>query len=303
MNEKLSSKLLYDSDLNQFPDLETYLKDLDYLRNTNFDSLDYEQIYNIFFDKATVLPLNYAWFTKEKFNAIKFYRVRLDVDVNKEDISLIDTYSHPASIFCKENGRANLKGKTVFYCSDNPNAALYESKPKIGSEGYLSVWTPNTDRDVNFGVYLPYNLKPNNLWHIVAKETYEYIFNHYYANSKVKFDHFIALTNLISELFVSETKPYSLTSMISNENLYGLNNTWQDFILYPSISSALNYCNMAFHPNSVNEMLRFEKVINFRVKDIKPEGITFNLGKVGYIQGSKMKWRVKNDEDVKYFKK
>jgi hypothetical protein len=303
MSKELISKALIKTAIERIPDLNSYVANLNKLKSLDFRNSEASYVHDRFFELATILPINFAFFHKEKFNKLKFYRVRSNIDQSKEDISLINTYSYPPQVFCNENGRANLKGKTVFYCSNNPNAAIYESKSKIGEEGSLSVWTANSDRTIYFGVCLPYDLKPSNDWNLVASDIFIKQLIYYQAEAKDKLDHFKALNKFISDIFVSENKPYPLTSMISNEYLYRTDHNPLDFLLYPSITSNLNYCNMAFHPNAVNENLKFEKVIRFKIINITSERISFNFGKVGFLEGTEMKWRNYNEEDVVQFVK
>ena len=59
---------------------------------------------------------------------------------------------------------------------------------------------------------------------------------------------------------------------------------------------------MAIHPNTVNENLRFEKVIIFKVIDIKNEIPIFNLRtEVGHWNNSKIEWKELTESDMKLF--
>lgn len=288
-------------DLNEFPDFEIYFNGLKTLDDYDFSNLCNREIYDTFYDYAKILPYSYGIFNPQKFNQHTFFRVRLNINREKEDISLIHTYSYPPSSVCNEKGRANLNGKSVFYCSNNPNAAILECKPKIGNEGYLSFWNGNTSRNIKAGICLPYDLPQENEWSIFAKEAFEYLIESLPHQSKDKFKHLMALYKFVSHKFISEKSPYPLTSMISNEMLYG--DLQRDFIIYPSVLSDTKLCNMAFHPNSVIENLKFEKVLKFKVSDIKNEVIQFNLGKVGFIENGRMKWRDHSEEETVFFEK
>jgi hypothetical protein len=295
MNNKLNEK-----DLKLFPDYEKFVSDLDKIDKINFNYTA-EQIYNRFYDYAKIVPTNYGSFNPEKFNDFRFYRVRLNINREFEDISLIQTYSYPPPSVCNENGRANLKGKSVFYCSDNPHCSILESKPKIGDEGYLSFWKPESKRKIKFGICLPENLTNYNDWSLIANDIYDYQRKELKGEAKEKFEHLLILYKYIADKFVNEKKPYPITSMISNEYLYS--DLWHDFIVYPSVVSKADYSNMAFHPNSVNDNLRFEKVLKFKVVDIINGQIKFNLGKVGFKENTKIVWRDITENESKIFRK
>jgi RES domain len=289
-------------DLELFPDLSTYLSDLKKLQGYDFSNLTERGKYDVFYDYARILPTNIGWFNPEKFNLHKFYRVRLNIDREKEDISLAQTYSYPPPQYCFENGRANLKGRSVFYCSNDPRAAILECKPKVGDEGYLSIWNGVARRKIKIGHLLPFDLPPENTWNLMAQDSFEYLLKNLPSDAKDKFQHFIELYKFIAEIFITEKKPYNLTSMISEELIYG--QLWRDFIIYPSVLVNSQLCNMAFHPNSVNENLKLEKVIEFKVTNINNNGPTFNLGKkVGFLENTKMTWKDRANEETGIFKK
>ncbi len=109
---------LTSEDLASFPDLQAYKSDLEKLESYKFSDLTNAQIHDVIYDLAKTIPGSVGWFEPQNFNYHKFYRARKNIDKNVEDITLAQTYSYPAPKFCFENGRANLKGKSVFYCSN-----------------------------------------------------------------------------------------------------------------------------------------------------------------------------------------
>lgn len=249
-----------------------------------------EEIYNIIYDHVKILPACFGVFNSTKFNNISFYRCRIKNNIGKiENKDLIQTHSFPPSNVCKENGRANLKNHSVFYCSNDPRAAILESKPKIGDEVYLSEWKGVTNRNVKFNLCLPTELPENNIWNIVANDKSQYIQSKIRTFTKDKFQHYSRLLNFISDSFVYEEKPYPLTSMISH--IFLNDELINDFIIYPSVVSNSEYCNMAFHPNSVLENLKFENVYKLRISDLYKDKVKFDFGVVGSLNNSRMIWK------------
>ena len=272
------------------------------LRNYDFANFSQKQIFHRYFDLAKLLTVPKYTIEKEKFNKLELFRSRLNINIEKEDINLVSTYSYPPPSFCIENGRANLKNKTVFYCSDEVVTAINESRPKNGDEVFLSIWKPITTRDIECSVCLPHNLNTKNRWSGIAKEVFEKLIKYYGEQAQSKSEHFIELNRFLTELFLNEKKPYSLTSMISNEHLYnGDGNSWKDFLVYPSSATNSVYCNLAIHPNFVNSNLELVKVINLKIKGEVDKFFKFNIIKVGELKGNKMIWRANNSEDSKYF--
>lgn len=300
MNKKRTDKI-YQDDLDLFPDIQTYLSSLKTLNKSDFSELTDREIYDRYFDLAHILPTSFGMFNPLKFNSHKFYRVRLKRDIGKnEDISLKQTFSFPPTSVLKKNGRANLKYKSVFYCSNNPYGAMIESKPEIGDEGYLSVWKGISKKPIKIGICLPNNLTEENEWNLMAKDSFAHLFKTLPKDAKDKFEHFLNLYSFIARKFIKEKEPYPLTSMISDELLYG--DLWRDFIIYPSVLANTNLCNMAFHPNSVLENLTIEKIISFKIVDTKDEQLQFNLGEVGHFEKTKLIWKKRTELDEEIFK-
>jgi len=78
----------------------------------------------------------------------------------------------------------------------------------------------------------------------------------------------------------------------------------EDFIIYPTTQANNIFCNMAFHPNSVNMNLMFERIIKLKIIDIGNENIKFNLGvNVGILENTKIVWKPRTENDEKLFKK
>ena len=294
-------KNLISNDQNdELPDLRTYMKDLRTLDKYKFTDHTNYQIYHIFYDLARTIVASYYSMKPEHFNSIYFYRVRLNIDRNKEDLTLAQTYSYPPSVFCSTKGRANIEGKSVFYCSDNVETAIKEVKPKVGDEGYLSVWKGKAIRNLKIGQCLPPKLPLSNHWGEMAEKAFNYLLKA--TKNENKRNQLEELYKFVAHKFMTEKKPYHITSMISNELLY--NQLWRDFIIYPSYIDRGLTCNMAFHPNSVNENLKFEKIIEFKVVELNDNQIVYNLGKkVGFIEKTQMNWKDRSSNETNLFKR
>lgn len=289
-------------DFSDLPDYETYLSDLEKLSNYNFEGLKKSEIYNICYDFARTMPSRYGTLSPEKFNHHTFYRARINIDKEKEDLGLIQTYSYPSSIICNKNGRANVKGTSVFYCSDNPNAAILEVKPKIGDEIFLSVWKGVTTKNIKVGICLPKDLPKENNWRDLALDSFNVTNRMLLEKSGDKSRHLLAVCNYFANKFSTEKEPYYISSMISWEMLHG--QLWQDFIIYPTTQANNVFSNMAFHPNSVNMNLMFERIIILKIIDIGNENIKYDLGvNVGILENTKIVWKPRTENDEKLFKK
>lgn len=298
MEKKINK--IYDEDLRLFPKYEDYLLDLERLDKYDFKGCCPEEIYNIFYDLAKMLPTTYTNLRKEIFNELTFFRERLNVNKEKEDISLIQTYANPPTVFCDENGRANLKYKSVFYCSDKLECSMFESKPKVGDEGFLSVWKGDAKRSLKVGVCLPNNLSEENSWNEIGENSFLYNESTLKEEGKDKQKHILELYKFISNKFINEKPPYYLTSMISDVLLFS-SDLWRDFIVYPSFLKKTKMSNLAFHPNSVVENLSFNKVIRFKVTENSNQRLMFRLGQTGVLENNKIIWKERSEEETSLF--
>lgn len=131
-------------------------------------------------------------------------------------------------------------------------------------------------------------LRADNIWSELAKGAYDYAINHSNAHAHHKAAQYIRLHEFLAEMFVNESFPYPITSMVADQLLYD-KSTWKDGIIYPSVESNSQYCNFAFHPNVVDQFLRFEKVIPFVVKDLHPN-FRYTAGPVGKLKHTGIFW-------------
>lgn len=293
--DKFKSEPFLDSDFSQFESIEHLRLKLKELKSLQLNNLDQEQIKKVIFDYFGLVPSQVAYFNPENFNKYYFYRARVNVNPN-EDLNLIKTYSYPLPQFCKTNGRANLKNKSAFYCSNFALTAIFETKPQINDIGYLSVWKGNTQRKIKAGILLPEDLKKENPWTELAKDIHQNLREHNKENPSEKNLYQLEIIKFISDLYMNESPNYPLTSWIANEMLYGEN--WKDFIVYPSTVNQFMNCNYAFHPNSADRFLSFEKVIRFKVIDKVGENYTMSTGRVGEIINTNMIWRNATEEEL-----
>ena len=240
------------------------------------------------------IPTTYVVYNKNKFNNFIFYRVRFNINKD-EDISLIQTYSFPLPQFCNVNGRANLKGKSVFYSSNCAFTAIQECKAEVGAIGYLSIWKPRTNRSMKGTVFLPRNMKEEYSY----KDDPKFAINVKSALEQIHIDNIVEAEekiNFIAERFENEKPPYSITSFLSNEVLYG--DLKHDFIVYPSIANEMYTLNFAFHPNIVTNFLYLEKVIRIKLVRIENNQYTIGVGKVGYFENGRIIWRQGNSDEI-----
>lgn len=290
--------VITEDDFIQYPDIPTFKAKLDELRKIDFTGMDRNKISDVVFSYLTVIPSLSARHTKEQFNTFKFYRVRLNIDDKTEDTRLIRTFSYPPPSVCSSNGRANLKNTSAFYASNSALTSIIESKPKPGDIGYLSFWDGCTVREMKSGILLPRDLTQENEWYVLAKDIYAYAEMKRTKVGVRQNDFFHEALDFVSNLFQIEMPPYSITSWIATELLYGM--AWKDFIIYPSVANKAHTVNMVFHPNVVDQCMKFVKVIRFKVNNFNGHNINLSVGKVAEMQHNNIIWRDALKEEMDF---
>lgn len=279
----------------EYPDFETYSKNLQILDKIDFTNYTTSEIYNKFHDLALTIPILGAKLTAvDGINGYNLYRARLSKTISKEeDLSLIQTFSFPSPSVCKINQRANIKFKSVFYCADEPYPAIKECGAIDGDEAYLSIWEIKASRSLKYVTCLPDKLPEGNTWEEYGTYHHNFLIEKQTASDKNLLKHKIALRNLITQKFMVEEPPYHLSSMLANEYLY---HHPADLIMYPSVKTFQGYTNFAFHPNIVLNHLKCIKIL--KLKDFSNDINQFNIASIGHIENDRINWKKPTKKDI-----
>jgi len=302
MTNPLTFEETFYTELNKFTTLEDLEESLKKLIQIEKSELSQAEIKKLIFDHAIILPNHYSPLPKEVINKLTVFRVRAEktIDLNKEDLSLIRTYSYPNSAICQSNGRANIKYKTVFYCSDNQITALAESNLEVGDIAYLGVWKKFSDREVNYATYISTNIPETNVWHNKGADIYMQSVDYAKKYTKDKFEHLVRLQKFFSDIFLIEKKPYSLSSWVANNILYEYNMV--DFIVYPSFATEHYSCNLAIHPNYVENNLKLDCVFKLLITGKTKGSLNISVQKSGKLTGTAIIWRIPTQDEIdQYF--
>ena len=285
------------SDFKDHSDISFIKQNIKTLLEVDFSSLSPRQRKEVLFKHLECLPVKVTYLDPESFNDKIFYRTRLNIS-ESEDRNLIRTYSYPPASFCRENGRANLKGKSVFYCSNSALSTIVEAKPKVGDQGSLSIWKGNSERTLKCGIFFGSELPNINPWQNVARDFHQEQVRHGLRNPSLKNDISLEILKFIEERFKHESPDYPLTSIIADEMIFG--SRWKHFIVYPSVKDIGHSCNYAFHPNIADLYLKFVKVIRFKIFEIDGEEYQIGIGRVGEVINSAIEWREPNDVEKNF---
>jgi hypothetical protein len=294
------SKFNY-SDFEGLPEISKYREGLDKLSSHDFTGKSLFEISKIVAEKTIILPTITSTTEIGNLGVSQFYRVRLinHQAISNEDMSLIQSFSYPPAAVCKDNGRANIEKTSVFYCASTGDAAMRESDITVGSEGFLSIWTIEPKTILKFGLLLSEDLPRENPWRPVVDYLNQEEFQLIHTEKEGKYkDHMRELRSFYYKLYMHESKPYPITSFISNKLLYQRNDL--DFIAYPCVKRSHKQINFAFHPNSVNLSLNIQRVFRFKITAMDTEGISFDVVGVGYLNSKRIEWRDFEKADEKF---
>lgn len=280
----------------EFLDFESYKNNLNILSQIDFSKSTYDEIYNKFHDLALTIPMIGAKLkTVNGINGHKLYRARLSKTISdKEDLSLIQSFSFPPPAVCISKQRANIEFKSVFYCADGAFPAIKECGAENGDEGYLSIWKINATRDLLYANCFPEILPKNNTWEEFGRFHHNFLIESQTKKNKSLLKHKIALRNFVTHKFMKEQKPYYLSSMLSNEYLYENN---ADLIMYPSAQTFQEYTNFAIHPNVVSEHLKCYKIIKFKFLNQGINDVKINFQSIGNIENDRICWKKPTNDD------
>ncbi len=211
--------------------------------------------------------------TSKSLFTSKVYRIRKYDESIKE--ILISEFSFPP-INSASLSRLNYDGFPVFYCSPDPETALYETLEKgfkraDENKYYLSEWSFKEDLPIYVSIFLAghyvnsaYNELSDKFLLEVIKE-----FGNISEEEKERLRYYCkSLATLFEK---KDEKYYYLTAYIGHTYLYYPGNIRTDIFIYPSIALNKQKLNFGIQPNAVLHKMQLDKVFLFKVSDYQYE--------------------------------
>ncbi len=291
----LASEQEFQKEVNRFPDLETLQRNLAELMSVDKSGMSQQEIRDTFFRHAILQPFSYIAYDGNKLNLLTAFRARVGIDAISEDITCPKTFSYPPSQFCRQNGRANLMGKPVFYCSDQGGTAMIETKPALGSTIYLGKWGVLCNREWRISCFLPPDIPSRNPWYNLAQNQFDHVSKYAQQIGLGKAEQLEHITNFLAKAFVGEVPPYYLTSWLADEVLYGYAGI--DMLVYPSFTTSANTCNLAIRPDFADSYMKLQKVYRLLVTRLSDTTINYQTQAVGNVTSGKIEWSAPSLED------
>lgn len=263
-----------------------------------------KRLHELFTSKFSIFP---TVLTPLESNSIPFTFFRLRKFDSKMNTSLISEYSYPPNHVVKYTQRANLPYHPVFYCSNNPATAIFETirnekKHNTDDFYYLSSWVLKPDHMINFSPFIFGNLHQDSPYVEWTKANYIQIdksLGHEFDPEGLK--SFKKILEFLSHLFVYENT-YAVSSYIAHEHLYAQHNYRSDIFMYPSWQTDRKSLNFAIHPNTVIEKMQLKKVYKMTISDFQEDRNSYNtfISKIANNKNGILYWRQidENDEEL-----
>ncbi len=243
------------------------------------------------------------------FNPVFVYRSRINLDKENNQIEFFnntkDLWAIPAKK-AKNQGRCNLAGQSLLYCSSVPMTTIFELKPKTGES--ITILEYKTNGEIGpLGI-----IGINEILNI--SEDYKKIFiNHFKNNSEES----VLLDDILSNIFKTKSDNtinfpiYNLTNAITqiflnkqpnNKSIKKLSAPSSIGLIYPSVESKkILGVNLVLKPNSI----KLEPCKAYKYKIIKCHDehhfdliLTHQTNKI-YSNGQ-MTWTKKDDSQIEF---
>ena len=231
-------------------------------------------------------------------NPMPLYRGRLAEDVGRtEDLSTPATFSYvPRALNEKglpKMGRANYKGQSIFYASENMGTNFKEisKESDIGDEAYMSKWVLKPNSNLHLYHIIPdwgisEDNDPNGLFTITKPE----IVNSELGLYLKRLGYIMMSTEergkYLGSSYIANCI-YAATGIIkdSEGNKYG--DVYYDGIVYPSAIGNIDDVNIALKPEFVDKNIELECVIRGR---LAPDMRSVKYEKIGINENGRIIW-------------
>ena len=216
--------------------------------------------------------------------ALKFYRIRKNINELQEDVTNTSVFSYPSAKFCTENGRGHIYGHPAFYCSDTIKAAIFEIRPEKNDFLYVSEWNTNSDCQMSLCLNASERSIQSSLFSGVHSFIEKHVENVEFGDMVKKW---LSVREEVTKIFLEEFHPYPNASVYCHLMMY-LRNV--DLIVYPSFQWRDILTNLVLKKEFVDKHLKLSKVYKLEVTEDCYSVSHFSLRKVGAAISNKVVW-------------
>lgn len=219
-------------------------------------------------------------YTTKPLSAIYLGVFRARKNENDKLFSKISELWYPPAEVTKI-GRANCLNNPVFYCSENPNTAIVEMRPKDGDV------ITGIECKIKTSKIYP-NVIPVGIYQLLKqrKDVPKFIFPKEISLRNSYIDSFL-YNEFTSDLETNPEKLYINTSIISSRLLK------EPFegLAYPSVQFGTNFINFAFLPKAID---RYYKVNDIKLYYVH-KGAFAVIGSAVILENDFLEWSVNED--------
>lgn len=240
-----------------------------------------------------VVAMNMA----DSINDLTVYRVTIPFE--NFDQNSTSHYSYPPKQYSKQ-GRANLEGYPVFYCSVDPITAIKEMKGSLSKDTtcYVSEWKI----DFSLPLYihnLMYNsqtINSKNIRSHFAKRVEDHLKLLVKNMRKDEINDFLYMSKKIGNLFTTKgDEYYHITSSYAHDKIYHsqLEELNISMILYPSMENKEDGINLAIHPDLIDSrQVSLQSVHHIKIKNLESNnGISVSTMGKGLCNNGEIAWK------------
>jgi hypothetical protein len=260
---------------------------------------DYSQIREKFFDLFEVFPMSIMFNDTHTLKHLQLYRACPADKVLEWGKSNLASYMGPPKFKDVGKGRANWNGRNVFYAGDSPYVTVVENKKLTpGKEYYIGQWEIDVEKITEKQIPISYltlnNLSKENPWNNIIpskEEMKERLIDNFKIEQKVA-EFYVEMISELSTLFVEDNESYNLSAFIADNILYSNNNEkhMPKILIYPSVESNKNSCNLAINPDFAIEYLSLKKVVKIKVSEVQENSFKAAYRQIGQIELGKIQY-------------
>jgi hypothetical protein len=169
--------------------------------------------------------------------------------------------SHPPDHFASL-GRANRKGRPMFYCSSDPNCTLCEIRATVGQIAVYATWVTTEPMVLHDLGYTPEVFKRAETNRVLPNEHQTFIESLNDCERKVR--------DFLFSVFTEPTSgKYAFTAAIAEMHLTA---DWISGIKYPAVAKSGRVDNLALKPIFVSSGLKLESAHLVKIDAIEADG-------------------------------
>ncbi len=262
------------------------------------EETNYQKIRNKFFELFGSFPMPVLFFDRDKVKHLPIFRARPVQQVITLGVQNINSYKGPPkNLNIGANLRANWAGRNVFYGGDSPFCSIVENKIVETKEQYfVGQWEIDIDKiqddKVAIGFYAFGNLSEDNPWSSLIPSEQDMLDLFCRVLSMEESKLVVKLIQKLSQLFIEDSENYNLSAFLADNILYHgkESSLLPKILIYPSVQTEKSTCNIAFHPDFVDQALRLKKVVKAEIGESSKDEFVSKVFSIGQVELNKVEF-------------